>query len=52
MSFKEILKKEVEKGQNGENISIPFKSLPKLSNYVDVRKSIYTLLFSGSGSGN
>ena len=46
MSFKEILNNEVERGQKGLNISIPFKSLPKVSNYIDVRKAVYTLLFS------
>lgn len=51
MSFSKILNDEVVKGQNGENISIPFKSLPKVSNYIDVRKSVYTLLFSFSGAG-
>jgi hypothetical protein len=51
MSFKEILNNEVKRGQEGLNISIPFNSLPKVSNYIDVRKSVYTLLFSFSGAG-
>lgn len=45
-----LLEKEIEKGIKAENESIDI-GLPKIGKYANIRKRIFTLLFSTSGAG-
>lgn len=44
------LNKEIEDGLSGKNQSIPI-GLPKLGRYANIRKRIFTLIFSTTGAG-